>query len=264
VEKRAAYANKAIEILDAWATVNHRVSGPDGALVMMYKGIQLVYAGDLLANYPGWSADGVARFRYWVSSQFSSSADEKKEDENNVGAWGTLGAMAAAAYLRNEAGVDAEIERLRNRIRDQIAEDGELPAENLRTNSGMWYTFFALAPMTGAAQLARNVRGVDLFNHAAPNGRSLRLALDRLFFYSLHPDQWPYPLPGGLQGMAWQLLYPCADELEIPSPSGWPGNLFEAMASEYGVNEWSQWVKPHRPIHGGHVWIYPTLTRDDP
>lgn len=262
--QRAVYANKAIEILDAWATVNTRVSGADGSLVMMYKGIHLVYAADLVAGYPGWGADAAARFRTWVATQFASSADEKKTARNNHGAWGTLGAMAAAAYLGDGPALDVEIERLRARIRDEIDANGELPEENKRTNSGIWYTYFALAPMTGAAQLARNVRGLDLFDHVAANGRSLRLALDRLFFYAEHPDAWPHHLPDGLAGELWRLLYPCADELELPTPNSWPGNLFEAMASEYGVGAWSAWVEPYRPQRGGHIWIYPTLTRPNP
>jgi len=43
----------------------------------------------------------------------------------------------------------------------------------------MWYTYFALAPMTVAAMVARNASGVDLFSYVSPRGSSIRLALDR-------------------------------------------------------------------------------------
>lgn len=263
-EQGERYAAKAVEILDAWARVNRTVSGDDGTLVMVYKGVHLLYAGDLVARWPGWDPAAQASFRAWVGSTFRAAADDKKGDANNHGAWGTFGAIATAAILQETVHLEEEIERVRVRIRDSIDENGELPAENRRTNSGMWYSYFALAPVTGSAQIARNVHGVDLFHYVAPSGRSIRQALDRLFFYSQHPEQWPYPLPAGALGDLWRVLYPCADEVELPTPTAWPGNLFEAMADEYGARDWSAWVAPYRPQRGGHVWIYPTLSVRSP
>lgn len=261
---REAFAAKAAEILDAWATVNRSVSGGDGDLVMVYKGVHLLYAADLLAGWPGWAPDGPARFRAWVAAVFRASAERKREAVNNHGAWGTFGAIAAAALLGDAPGVAAEIERAKERIRDSIDEIGELPEENKRTNSGMWYTYFALAPLAGTAWVARNVTGEDLFGWAAPNGRTLFLALERLFYWCLHPEEWPYPLPEGLAGDLWRLMYPCADEVELPTVESWPGNLFEIMSAEYDVDAWAEWVSGHRPQRGWHVWIYPTLMRDAP
>ncbi|MBN1773241.1 MAG: alginate lyase family protein [Deltaproteobacteria bacterium] len=260
----AAFAAKAAEILDAWATVNRSVSGGDGDLVMAYKGVHLLYAADLLAGWPGWSPDGPATFRAWAAAVFRASAERKREEVNNHGAWGTFGAVAAAALLGDAPAVAAEVERAKARIRDSIAENGELPEENKRTNSGMWYTYFALAPLAGTAWIARNVGSEDLFAWTASNGRTLFLALDRLFYWCLHPEEWPYPLPDGVSGELWRLLYPCADEVELPTVESWPGNLFEMMSAVYGVDEWAAWVAGHRPQRGWHVWIYPTLMRDVP
>jgi hypothetical protein len=259
--ERTQFADRALLILDAWAFENVSVSGADGDLVMMYRGIHLLYAADLVFRYGGWNDTGRAGFLGWVRGVFLVSAGAKKNDRNNHGDWGTLGAVAGAAMLGDAAGTAAEIERIRTRIAENIDANGELPQENLRTNSGMWYTYFALAPMTAGAQVGRNVLGVNLFEFVSPEGRSIRLALDRLFFYCLDPGAWPYELPEGIAGEIWRALYPCADEVEIPQPYDWPGNLYEIMSSVYSVSEWEAWVAPYRPQRGQHAWIYVTLMR---
>jgi len=260
-EQREAFAAKATEILQAWATINTEVNGDDGDLVMMYKGVHLLYAADLVGNWPGWQPSA---FRAWTDTVFRAAAERTRDKDNNHGAWGTFGAVTAAALLEDAAGVAAEVARAQQRIENSIDDNGELPEENKRTNSGIWYTYFALAPLTGTAWVARNVGDVDLFAWVAPNGRTIRLALDRLFYWCLFPERWPYPLPEGVAGELWRLLYPCADELELPTIESWPGNLFEAMSAVYNEPAWANWVAGHRPQRGWHAFVYPTLMRDEP
>ncbi len=262
--KRNQYAAKAVELLSAWATVNKEVSGADGDLVVIYAGIPLLYAADLVMNYEGWDPAGREAFKGWVRAVFWQSADNIKDRANNWGAWGTLGAIASATLVGDAGSVAQGIERIQDRIEESIDDSGELPDENKRTNSGMWYTFFALTSMTTAAQIALNTTGVNLFTYVSPSGRTFKLALDKEFFYATHPDQWPYLLPDGIAGDLWRLLYPCGDEIEMPTASGWPGNLFEMMSDKYQVTEWESWVKPSRPHKGSHGWVYATLMRQTP
>jgi len=258
---RDLYASKALEFLDAWAAVNKSVSGDDGDLVVIYTGIPLLYAADLVWGYEGWDATSRDAFVGWVSGVLQPSAEAIKDRANNWGDWGTLGVVASTALRADTASVLGEADRIRARIASEIAENGELPEENKRTNSGMWYTFFAMTAMTTAAHIVRNTTGQDLFGYVAPNGRSIELALDQEFFYAVHPEQWPYPLPDGLAGELWQLLYPCDDTIQLPTPGGWPGTLFEVMSDAYGVAEWESWVELYRPLHGYHGWIFSTLMR---
>jgi hypothetical protein len=260
-EERDRYADQAIVILHAWASINNRTSGPDGALVMMYRGVHLVYAADLVGRYESADATWLTDFRWWVDHVIREGSREEKEDANNHGDWGTLGAVVAAAFLEEPGNVEAEAFRICDRIFESIDDNGELPLENLRTNSGIWYTYFALAAMTVAIHVVRNTIGMDILDPSAPARQEMRNALDSLFFYSLYPDQWPYELPAGPEGWLHQMLYPCADELEVGAPSSWPGNLFEIMSAEYDVAEWAEWVEPYRPIRGWQGWIYPTLMR---
>jgi hypothetical protein len=262
--ERDAYAAKAIAILGAWASVNKQVTGADGDLIVLYTGAPMLYAADLVWSFPGWTpADRVA-FMGWVNGVFRPSAERIKTRTNNWGDWGTLGVVASAGLAHDNAAVAAEIARIEGRIASDIDAAGELPAENNRTNSGMWYTFFALTSMTTAARIAHNLTGVDLFAYTAPNGRTIRLALEREFFYAMHPDQWPYKLPDGAAGVVWRQLYPCDDTVQMPTPGGWPGSLFEIMSDVYQVPAWKDYVASYRPSKGFHGWIYPTLMRQTP
>jgi len=262
--KREQYAAKAVAILDAWATVNKRVSGADGDLVVLYTGAPLLYAADLVARFPGWPKTSRDAFMGWVSAVFAKSGHAIKTRGNNWGDWGTLGVVASAGLAGDTPTIAAEVERIKGRIANAIDDKGELPEENKRTNSGMWYTFFALTSMTTAARIARNVTGVDLFAYAAPNGHTIRLALEREFFYAQHPDQWPYHLPPGAAGEVWRQLYPCDDTVQLPTPTGWPGSLFEIMSDVYQVPAWKAYVETHRPQRGYHGLVYATLMRQTP
>ena len=156
--KRAQYADKAITLLDAWATTNKTVSGADGNLVVLYTGVPLLYAGDLVMRYDGWKQASRAAFTAWVGTVFAKSAAAIKNNGNNWGDWGTLGAVASAGLVHDTVTVLAEVERIKGRIANDIDATGELPEENKRTNSGMWYTFFALTSMTTAAHIGRTSR----------------------------------------------------------------------------------------------------------
>lgn len=261
--KRVAYASKSAAILLAWANVNKSVSGADGDLVVLYTGMPLLYAADLIANDAAFGPQR-ATFSAWVAAVFEKSASTIEERPNNWGDWGTLGVVASAGLANDKPRIGAEVDRIEARMASEIDANGELPEENKRTNSGMWYTFFALVAMTTAAQIAKNTIGVDLFSYVAPNGRSLRFALAREFHYAEHPDEWPYHLPSGVAGELWRQLYPCDDEVQIPTAAGWPGNLFELVSDVYGVPEWKRWVEPSRPLRGYHALIYPTLMRAAP
>lgn len=256
---RFAYADKAAELLTSWGKTHRRVSGYDGDLVMCYAGIPFVFAADLLSDYEGWAEGDREAFRGWVRNVFLASAARKKQEKNNQGDWGTFASAAGHHLLDDGEGMLSDTELLKGRIAGEIALGGELPAENKRTNSGMWYTYFALAPMTGSVNVVRNGTGVDLFQYEAPNGRTIREALGAFFVYCQHPETWPYKRKAGIAGLIQGLAHPSAEEVKLPSPGSWPGNLYEAMAIVYDEPAWAEYVKDHRPVRGGRGWIYPTL-----
>lgn len=260
-DKRIQYAQKSVNLLTAWAKINKRVSGADGDLVLCYAGIPMIFAADLLSDYDGWTIYDRETFKEWVDLVFRKSADKIKTRANNWGAWGVFASISAAHLLDDRQGVLDDINLIKKRISETIASNGELPQENKRTNSGMWYTYFALAATTGAGQIALNATGTNLFEYTTPNGRTIKLALDRFFLYCQKACEWPYRKPIGPLGKIYNIFYPSTDELKIPEPWDWPANLYEAMSAVYGEKDWEGWLEKHRPIRGGRGWIYPTLMR---
>lgn len=257
--ERKNYAAKCAEILDAWATTNTTISGFDGKLVTAYAGVLFVIAADLIWDYDGWGQESRTNFMRWTREVYLVNVNGSKRRANNHGAWGEFASIAAAHLLDDHELMASDTELLKKRIAETIDKNGELPHENKRTNNGMWYTYFALAPMTASANIIRNATGVDLFHYTAPNGRNIKMALDRHFEYCMAPEKWPYDKPDGPMSGYYNMLYPSGDKVKIPSPSSWPNNMLEPMAAEYGEKQWAEWIAPYRPITSARAWLFPTL-----
>lgn len=263
---KQSYGIKAVQYLNAWASQNTSVSGTDGPLVMAYLGTCLIYAADLMMAFDGWSQADRQMFFEWVDGVFKPTvaklATNSKDVKTNRGAWGALASLAAESLTMNQQGISHWTADIAGRIAANIDENGEFPEENLRTNSGIWYTYFILAPLTTAAHITKNASQQDLFTFVSTNGRSLKMALDRHFYYTLHPDQWPHKLPDGIEGMLLRLQYGCADSLELPQQNSWPSDLFEVMSNLYGEASWAQWSSVSRPHSAAEAsWRYATLIR---
>lgn len=249
--ERDQYAEKAAEMLFAWATINRKTSNYDGNLAMVDAGTGFVFAAELLRDYDGWNEKKRRDFRKWLSSVYLKSCLIVSEQENNWGDWGILGCMATHYYLDDAQALDADIEYVKKKIDQSIATDGHMPHETKRGKRGIWYSYFALAPMTAACQIALNARGTDLFQFKGEDGAGIEQALDYLVQYCVKPEKWPH--------------YKEKD-LNMPQPHGYPGNLFEAMHGIYGKKKYGSWIKHARPImvHGHHyAWNIPTLLQPE-
>lgn len=261
-DKEAAneYALAAAKILNSWATRNKKISGFDGNLVACYCGVPLIAAAELISDYPGWNGRQRQVFRRWLSDTIAQSANSIKHKNNNQGCWGLYASLACNHFLEDAAGFKSDTKLLKKHISSMINDTGELPAENKRTNSGIWYTYFALCPMSCSAAIVTNTTGENMFEFTDSRGRGLKLALDRLFEYCRQPQSWPYEKPKGLTGILHNLFYPSADQLKLPRADSWPGNLYEVMNGIYDEPAWDQWLKPHRPIQSGRGWSWASVS----
>ena len=219
---------------------------------MADAGVGLVLAAELMTDYDGWEKGQRAQFTEWLRNVYLKSCERIVGKSNNWGDWGVLGCIASHYFLDDALGLDADIERIRKTINHAIEADGHMPAETRRDKNGIWYTYFAIAPLTAACQIAYNARAVDLFHYKGKEGAGIEQALDYLLQYSREPQKWPH-----YRG----------EDLYLPKPGRWPGNLFEAMSGIYGKLEYEAWVEDARPImvHGHHyAWAIPTLLRTVP
>lgn len=251
----AAYANKTRDLINQWASVNTSIAGGDGPLVTAYAAVGLILSAELIKGYSGWAAADKAQFVSWVNAVFIPKVLSIAQT-NNWGDWKNFALLAAYHYTDDTADFTTTVSAVKNQIDTSLHVTGYLPDETTRAENSLWYHYFALAPLTAAAQFVYNTTGEDLFNWTSGSGKRLRTAVDYLFYYSQNPGAWPWHA-----------------NPNFPNPLGstsWPLNLFEAMGGVYGNASYTAFVQGYRtitgPFNSGNyhhfAWFYPTLMRD--
>ena len=246
-KERTRYARKAVKMLTAWAKKNKQTDNYDGDLAMADAGAGMVFAAELMTDYRGWTKRRRRTFAAWLTSVYLNSCTRIIEQPNNWGDWGVMGSIASHFFLDDSAGVSSDIHYLQIKIDAEIDADGSMPLETARGNNGIWYTYFALAPLTAACQIAFNAVGSDIFSFKGQDSAGIEQALDYLLRYCREPETWPHYTD---------------HDLALPKPNSWPGNLFEAMYGVYGKEEYTDWIAEARPLMSfGHhyAWVFPTL-----
>ncbi len=240
------YARKSLDFLMAWAQINTKYSNHDGSLVMAYSGTALINAAELLFPYEKWKESDKKQFLSWVRKVYREATHEIRNKKNNWADWGRLGSILTAHLLDDTTEVTENIRLMKSDLFHKIAADGHMPEEVRREANGIWYTYFSLAPITAACWVALQAEGTDLFTYQ-PEGRSIKSALDYLFYHNQHPEQWKW-----------------FENPRTGSPDAWPGVLFEAMQDIYGEEKYGDYVGEARPLcHPLHhfAWTFPTLMK---
>ncbi|KAA0994138.1 alginate lyase family protein [Dyadobacter sp. UC 10] len=238
------YADKSLEILNAWGSTNTKYSDADGSLVMSYAGSGMLMAAELLYHYEGWEKADKKQFGTWVENVYKKACNEIRNRSNNWADWGRLGSALCAQFLDDEKEMAENAKLIKSDLFHKIAADGSMPEETKRKANGIWYTYFSLAPITAASWVIFNATGENLFTYSQ-EGRSMKTALDYLHYYAMNPSEWKW--------------------FENPnkgSAGSWPGNLLEAMSGIYKENEYVKYVQAKRPlIYPTHhfAWTFPTL-----
>ena len=246
-------ADKAVEILSSWSQINRAVAGSDGPLVMTYAGVGFVLAAELLSDYSGWVMLHRMQFDTWLSSVYLPAASAEAPSTNNHGDWGILGKLASHHYLGDQRAFVKDIQQLKYKIDVTIAQDGQMPEETGRGRHGIWYTYFALAPLTAAVEIVYNATGEDLYHYKGRDGAGISDALAYLYRFILSPSKWPH--------------FRDYQALVKPTARAWPNNLFEAMAGVYGDDRYDTLVQDARPVtvmQHHFAWSVPTLLRPLP
>jgi hypothetical protein len=205
------YAEHAGELLRVWfvrpdtkmnpnlrfaQAVPGRVEGRAAGLIDAYRLVRVVEAIGLLGNSGVITPAEQRSLEAW----FSAYADWLRTDPiavaeraavNNHGIYYDAQLMSFALFARRDD-VAREVAQgfINNRIAVQVEPDGSLPRELRRTRS-FHYSNYALAGAFDVATFAECF-GVDIWNAQAPNGRTLRSALDFVARYAGRETEWPY------------------------------------------------------------------------
>jgi len=245
------YSSKAEQILDAWAENNKLISHrEDAPLVSAYGGVGLINAALLLKENKSWNQ---SNFRQWVEYVYLPAVSVARNTENNWADWGNLASLVSYSYLDRKKDFQKEIDYTKFLIGSQIGIDGEMVKEISRKENGMFYTYFALAPLTQSLYVICNETGLNLFNVKTSEGLQVKKALDYYYYFVEHPNEWPH--------------YKGAD-LNKPNKY-WPSSLYEAMSGVYPQSDFDASLKRNQPILGGYLtiephhiaWNFPTLMK---
>jgi len=149
----------------------------------------------LLDDSPALTAVEKAAVRTWFSTYldwFTSAkiAVEERRAKNNHGSWYFAQAIPIARYLGRDDLARQLCEESRALFSHQIQPDGSQP-EEIRRVDGLGYSRFNLEAQFQVVRLAAGL-GIDLWHYTAPNGASLRQALEFLRPYNPAPEKWPH------------------------------------------------------------------------
>lgn len=270
--KEPQYADKALDFINSWATINKAYLGADfnrdedpdhtcnykcanwydqtGAdLYMTTNGVALIQAAILLKDYSGFSTTMKNTFSSWVNNVYRKNTDyylyDNPEFDDNSGSWANYGVVMSHVWFEDKEALQADVEFMKNKIITQISSDGILETEQSRGVKAMWYTYYSLAPMTAAAMVLYNETGVDLFRYKNHDGASIESALDLYFIQSKNPT-----------------LYPWVDGKV--GKSIWGKNIFAGLTYFLNKPEWRDWLGNVNIMYfTSHMaWSVPTLMRN--
>ncbi len=242
------YAQKALYFMNAWATINKKYSQFDGPVVLSYAGAGLMIAAELLKNDPLWAENDLNHFKSWTISVYQKATHFLRERPNNIADWARFANLLSANFLDDPKELAFTISLIKGDLFEKIAADGHLIEEVKRGEKGLWYTYFSLAPLTASMWCIRQVTGENLFA-ATKDGKSIKKALDYLYYYNQHPTAWPW------------FKNPDVDIHDM-MVGVWPSNLLEAMKDIYQTAEYDSYLSIYRPIiykKNHFAWTFPTL-----
>jgi hypothetical protein len=258
---RTAYADRAVEVLNAWAAKGTTFTGKDRGLQLGSWFSPMLYAADLLHDYAGWKPADRARFEaWWRGHCLPHTLEVMRERDNNWKDAGLLGVMSAAVALEDKSLLAEALAELQSYFQDRtdphvqikgawkLTKDKRgvyLPREVTRNNggSGITYTAYAFTTMVQALEIAR-YSGHDFWPRRTPEGASLQAAIEWQFRW----DELNQPFP-------WN---------PIPLHFKTRKNVFEIANNHFHLMpEIGQWLKANRPVNGEQGDEYVTLNKGD-
>lgn len=242
------YASKALYFINSWATINKKYSDFDGPVVLSYAGAGLMIAAELLKNDPLWTKNDRDHFKTWTVKVYQKATHFLRERPNNIADWARFAHLLSANFLDDQKELSFTIALIKADLFEKIAADGHLIEEVKRGEKGLWYTYFSLAPLTASMWCIYNATGENLFA-AKKDGKSIKQAIDYLYYYNQHPTEWPW------------FKIPDVD-IQDMAVGVWPSNLLEAMKDIYHTAEFDSYLSIYRPMvykKNHFAWTFPTL-----
>lgn len=259
------YAEKAVEILNAWAVKQTFFTGQDRGLQLGSYFSPMLYAADLLHSYKGWKEADRIRFRdWWIDKCLVHTHDVMVHRDNNWKDAGLLGVMCAAVVFEEADLLEEALNELSSYFRAREDKNVKIkgpywkiqkdergvyfPREVVRNEgrSGLTYTGYTLTTLVQCMEIARYA-GYDFWTARTPEGASLQEAIEQFFRWMIMGDTFPWN----------------------PDPArnneGFRYNTFEIAKNQCPglMPEIGKWVEQNRPVKGAQGDEYSTLNKGD-
>ena len=248
---KADYADKAVEVLNAWAGKATTFLGAECGLQLGSFFTPMLYAADLLINYQGWDKGDQRVFKeWWRKNCLIHTREVMYSKDNDWKDAGILGVLAGAVVLEDpmlfyEALVelasysygDWKFKRNNNTV--------YLPREVKRNGgrNGITYTNYAFTCLVQAIEITRYA-GFNFWNMKTTSGVTLKEAIESLFKW----DVLGVPFP-------WN---------PNPSRKNNRKNTYEIANNHFElIPEIHSWLKANRPVNGAQGDEYATLNKGD-
>lgn len=149
----------------------------------------------LLDDSPALTAADKDGIRVWFAAYLdwlltAPNARAERAAKNNHATWYLAQVIPVARFAGRDDIARELVEEAKQHIAAQIRPDGSQP-EEIRRVDGLHYSRFNLEAFAVVARHAAGL-GTNLWAYTAPNGASLRGALDFLRPYNTAPAQWPH------------------------------------------------------------------------
>ncbi|MCB0991862.1 MAG: alginate lyase family protein [Acidimicrobiales bacterium] len=246
-----AYAEKALQLIDAWAIDPQTrwvpaVSDTSRDIEIYITQPGIIYGADLIWSYPGWTPQQRSDFEQWAER--AAVAFAAGDADANIDSWRMAASAVAAAFAGRTDLLDDVFNRYGTLIDERISSTGVMSTEIDRTRS-LFYSVFHISALTTLAEVARS-HGTDLYAATGSSGQSLRTAFDYVAPFLAQADpaaQWPYEEIGPL----W--------------PQDTPIAVFEVASVRYPDADYSavfdRWERPlfQRVVLGPVTFSHSTL-----
>jgi hypothetical protein len=203
------YADRAARQLRAWFLDSATKMTPHLRFAQLVRGnpqergsgiidtrwfIEVVDAIGLLRGSHAWTQRDEDGMRQWMSAYLawlltSPNGQHEHDAKNNHGSWYAAQTASLAMFVGDTARARQIATDAKARIGWQITPAGDQPLELERTKS-LHYSAFNVEALSRVAEIGR-IAGVDIWKYEAPEGGSLKKAIDHLAKYAADPQAWP-------------------------------------------------------------------------